>query len=135
MTRELMKKYLEQNEAIFGYNGDREILLNTWYEIFKDIPPDEFKKAFYQALKSAEFFVKPATVIKNIKSNRHLPVDKAWKVCNRLFNEHIQRDEIMAIKEKYPLIYEIWEDNKYMLNREYRGREIFKELYQEAIYG
>ncbi len=135
MTREQLKKYLKENEAIFGYNGDKEVLLYTWCEIFKDTDPEEFKQAFYQALRTEEFLVKPATVIKNIKANKNLSVAKAWKVCNRLFNEHIQRDEIMAIKDKYPIIYEIWEDNKYMLNREYRGREIFKELYQEAIYG
>jgi len=135
MTREKLKKYLQENEAVFGYNGDREILLQAWYEVFKEADTEEFKKAFYKAIETEEFFIKPAVIIKLIKKNKHPTVAEAWKICNKLLNKHIQRDEIMAIKDKHPIIYEIWEDNKFALNSEYKGRTLFKELYKEAIYG
>jgi hypothetical protein len=139
MRKEELKKCLEENEAIFGYNGNRAVLLEAWYKIFKDTDPEEFKKAFYEAVKVEEFFIKPAVVIKLIKKNNHLPTDKAWKVCKKLFDKHIKRADLIAIKDRYPVIYSIWEDNKVALNSEkstkYSGRELFNNLYQEAIYG
>ena len=133
MTKKELVKYLKEMTEIYYYNGDKETLLNVWYRKFKNVSENEFKQAYEQATDTLEHLPTPAHIKKLISKNTHLSTEDAFEVLNKLLNPYLTREQLLEYKEKYPLIYKIFKENKQSLMDNRYCKANFIKLYKQEL--
>lgn len=91
MKNETIKKMVILNTVQFPQfyktmdDKSLAILINTWYELFKDYEDNQIAAAFQQALKTAQYPVKPADIfaILDAQTKSTMPtVDELYKIAS-----------------------------------------------------
>ena len=133
MTRNELKDILVKLTTVYPFKGDRQVLLNEWYDVFKDIKFSTFKQAYDIIKKRERFFPTIAVFNETIIELENLSSDEAWKICKKFLDASMELSEYNRLKKKYPNIHQVYREHKVSLESEYLAKNTFVKRYRESL--
>ena len=133
MKRNELKDVLQKLTTVYPFKGDKQILLDEWYDEFENVPYKTFMQAYKDIRKTEQYFPTIAKFNEVIAEITHMSSDKAWDICKKFLNANMDIKEYNELKKQYPIVFEIYREHKVSLAQEYLAKQTFVKAYKEAI--